>query len=550
MRVKRRTGWRFLLLGAGLVLFGCNFPGAVATPGPPATPSPSAVTPSPSFSAHPSPLPPALAPGETPLPIPSSSETARPPATIAYQPVFEPSPCAFPAPAGTRPECGYLVVPENRADPQTRFIRLHVAVFRSTAADRAPDPVVHLAGGPGSSSLGVAGYLFERGLGAILERRDFILFDQRGTGYSLPLVDCPEREELAPTLLEGHLPPGESVQAIVAAFRECRDRLRSEGVDLAAYRSVTSAADLQDLRLALGYEQLNLYGVSYGTRLALTVLRDFPQTVRSAVLDSTYPPQVNLYTFLAPNAARAFAALFSRCAADPECHAHYPHLEAVFYGLVDELNSRPVQVTMTIGGVERAIRLDGNLLIDVLFVGLYHPAVTAAMPKMIYAIRRGDTDILQERLALYFDDSSALGMQMAVQCGEEIPFATPQEAFAAARGEPPQIAAFFPESVRPLFDICREWGLPAPDPRENQPVTSAVPALVLAGEFDPITPPDWGRMAASTLSQGYFYEFPANGHWVTRSSSCALAMALAFWEDPTQPPDATCITRIEGIRFR
>ncbi|HLO28455.1 MAG TPA: alpha/beta fold hydrolase [Anaerolineales bacterium] len=473
---------------------------------------------------------------------PASSPSAPPAGmpTITYQPAFEPGPCAFAVPSGYSPDCGYLVVPENRAHPNSPSIRLHLAIFRNRTGSPVPDPVVHLAGGPGSSSLDVADYLFGRGLDAILDRRDFILFDQRGTGHSQPRLDCPERNAITPTLLAGSLSAAVSQQVIVDAFRSCRDRLLAQGIDLSAYNSAASSADLNDLRLALGYDKLNLYAVSYGTRLALTLMRDDPNAVRSVVLDSTYPLQVNLYTALAPNAERAFNVFFDGCAADPSCSTAYPDLRTVFYQLVDELNSQPVAVSLFAGGAEQTVRLDGGLLIDVLFVGLYNPVVTASMPQMIYDIRQGNYTILSQRLALYFEPSSALGMQMAVQCAEEFPFNTPEEAYAAAQGVQPQIAAYYPVSVQPLFAVCREWAFRSPDPRENLAVSSDLPTLVLAGEQDPITPPEWGRMVVQDLSNSYFYEFPGNGHWVTRSSPCALQMALAFWANPTVDPGSAC----------
>jgi pimeloyl-ACP methyl ester carboxylesterase len=258
------------------------------------------------------------------------------------------------------------------------------------------------------------------------------------------------------------------------------------------------------------------------------------------VLDSAYPLQVNLYTSLAPNAQRAFNVFFDHCASNPSCNASYPDLRNVFYGLVDQLNAQPIWVTLLADGGKQTVLVDGGLLIDVLFVGLYNPAVTTSMPQMIYGIRQGDYSILQERLALYFDASGALGMQMAVQCSEEIPFNTAQDAYAAAEGVQPQIAAFYPASVEPLFAVCQEWKTTPPDPRENLPVHSNVPALILAGEGDPITPPDWGRMVAADLSNAYFHEFAGNGHWVTRSSTCAVQMSLAFWNNPTEDPASTC----------
>ncbi|HJR80369.1 MAG TPA: alpha/beta fold hydrolase [Anaerolineales bacterium] len=459
-------------------------------------------------------------------------------AGIVYQPTFAPASCAFQVPSDYNPECGYLIVPENRARVDSPLIRLHVAIFRSGTP--VADPVVHLAGGPGSSSLSVAEYMFAQGLGAILNQRDFILFDQRGTGFSQPRLDCPERSSITGILLEQGLAAPGNDQIILDAFRRCRDRLVGQGIDLTAYHSAASAADLNDLRIVLGYDKLNLYAVSYGTRLALTLIRDHPEAVRSAVLDSVYPLQVNLYTALAPNAERAFNAFFNNCSADVTCSASYPDLRASFYQLVDQLNASPVSVSLYAGGAEHTVRVDGALLMDVLFVGLYNPAVTASMPKMIFDISQGNHDILRERLTLYFDTASALGMQMSVQCVEEIPFNAAEEAFVAAQGVSPQIAAFYPVSVQPLFAVCKEWTSFVPDPRENLPVTSDIPALMLAGDHDPITPPDWGRMVGQNLSHSYFHEFPSHGHWVTRSSDCALSMSLAFWNDPTQDPGYFC----------
>ncbi len=195
----------------------------------------------------------------------------------------------FPGTAGLRAGMRLPGRPGEPGAPEGAQVRLHVAIFRSRSEDPLESPVVHLAGGPGSSSLGVAGYLFQQGMDAVLDRQDLILYDQRGTGYSTPRLDCPEREALTPALLDGSLSRDEANQAIVDAFRRCHDRLASEGIDLEAYTSAASAADLDDLRRSLGYPQLDLYAVSYGTRLALTVMRDHPEAVRSAVLELGLP---------------------------------------------------------------------------------------------------------------------------------------------------------------------------------------------------------------------------------------------------------------------
>ncbi len=136
-----------------------------------------------------------------------------------------------------------------------------------------------------------------------------------------------------------------------------------------------------------------------------------------------------------------------------------------------------------------------------------------------------------------------------MQCAEEVPFNSANDAYTAAQGVQPEIAAFFPQSVQYLFTVCQDWTGIAPNPRENQPVTSDIPTLILAGEFDPITPPEWGRMTATHLANSYFYEFRGNGHWVTRSSRCALSITLAFLDDPAAPPDASCLGALGGLQF-
>jgi pimeloyl-ACP methyl ester carboxylesterase len=518
-----RKPWLVVLI-VSLAIFACSLPALLFSP---SAPTPTAIQ---------TPIQPATLQA-APSVSSSSAPGATPQPAITYQPTFEPAPCAFPIPRGYSPECGYLIVPENRTWPDSRLIRLHVAIFRNRAGVPTIDPVIKISGGPGSSGLNTAGYLLGVGMDAVLDQRDFVVFDQRGTGYSKPRLDCPERVSITSAVLGGRLTAEESAQAIVESFRRCRDRLIAEGVDLSVYNSAASAADINDLRIVLGYEKLNLYAISYGTRLALTLIRDYPNTVRSVVLDSTYPLDVNLYTTLAPNAERAFNVFFNHCAADPNCSSSYPDLRNVFYRLVDDLNTHPAFVPLYIDNGKINVRLDGGLLIDILFGGLYSPAVSETMPQMISEVRAGRyNNILSQRLERYFETATALGMQMAVQCAEEIPFSAPEEAFVAAQGVQPQIAAFFPASVQPLFAVCKEWTVTPPDPRENLSVSSDVPTLILAGEGDPITPPEWGRRVAEDLSHAYFYEFPGSGHWVARSSSCAMQMALTFWENPTADP--------------
>lgn len=509
----------FLLSIVLIAVLACNYPGTAGV--------------------NPSSMPPAAPLQPTATPAPPTS-TPSPVPTIAYTAVFEPANCRFAIPAGASPQCGYLVVPENRRRPDSPSIRLHVGIFKSTSASPAPDPVIHLGGGPGSPTTNWASYLSDVGiLGGFLRSRDYILFDQRGTGNSLPRLNCPDRDDMTVTLLTQQFDLDTASGMALDAYARCRDRLRGEGIDLAAYNSAASAADINDLRLALGYQTINLYGVSYGTRLALTAMRDTPETIRAVILDSPYPPQVNLYTTWARYAQRAFDVLFDGCAADPACNAAYPDLRSVFYQLAAQLEASPVPVDAA--NTNLTVLVDGDVLIDVLFSGLYRMDTIPGMPALIYETSRGNYTRLSRRLSLFFDRGGSAGMTNSVQCNEEAPFGTYEDMLADTLSVQPLVRDHFNNDIRVYFSMCNAWGAGRAGPTENEPVTSDIPTLLLTGEYDPITPPEWATLTAGTLTSSTVYQFPGWGHWIMRSGSCGLKIGLDFMDTPTGPVDASCI---------
>jgi len=209
-----------------------------------------------------------------------SDETSEgtPGPTVARKPPFEWGACAFDIPVGVTVDCGYLTVPEDRSRPDGPTIRLHVGVFESESEDPAADPILYLGGGPGENSTEATSLIFDTSIDPFLEARDYVVLDQRGTGFSRPNLDCPELDSAFKEHIDEDLTREEERSPHQAAIFECGERLVSEGVNLAAYRSAESAADVNDLRLALGYDAWNIHGVSYGTRLALTVMRERGET--------------------------------------------------------------------------------------------------------------------------------------------------------------------------------------------------------------------------------------------------------------------------------
>jgi pimeloyl-ACP methyl ester carboxylesterase len=462
-------------------------------------------------------------------------------------PRFEPGACPFGVPAGMDVECGYLTVPEDRSQPDSRPIHLAVAVVPARGATPAPDPVVYLSGGPGSAAL-VNTITFARGWSWLLANRDFVVLDQRGTGFSRPSLTCPELARLAVDILGQEMTRAEKVRAEIDTSLQCRDRLVSEGVNVAGYTSAATAADLNDLRVALGYDRLNLFGISYGTRVALTAMRDYPHMLRSVVLDSTYPLQANLFTEMPANMDRSLSTLFRNCASNPTCNQSYPDLETVFYDLVAQLDANPVTVwpTNPHTGQSVKVRVDGTELLSLMFRLLYDTRSIPSLPRMIYATRDGSYDLLtsmEQRRLGRTGGTFSHGMYFSVECGEEIAFTTVDDVLTTLNAYP-RLRPFFegiPENTPEIFRLCEGWGMHPPQPHENTPVASEVPTLILAGEYDPITPPAWGRMAAETLSRGYFYEFPGTGHAVISRGSCPQSLIRAFFDNPMQPPDGGCV---------
>lgn len=492
---------------------------------------------------------------------PATSATSSPESTTTSStlqqttPEFSSAPCEFDTPAGRDVECGWLEVLEDRSDPSKGTISLHVAVFSSDSDDPAPDPIVYLEGGPGGEILEAVPLVFEDRFAHVLADRDLILFDQRGTGYSRPSLACPELRDLSLELIEEDLPAGEVRSLELEAVEECRNRLIEEGADLDSYSSVASAADLSDLRMALGIEEWNLYGISYGTRLALTAMRTHPEGIRSVVLDSVLPPDADLYAESPANLDRALRELFDGCAADEVCSRTYPSLEADFYQLLEDLDAAPITAPVSdiFTGESYDAVIDGPTFGSVVFQSLYSEEAIPLLPQLIDHVGSGETYELSVLLSSFLANGEFIsaGMQYSVQCAEEASFSSP-EAVEAGLADYPNIDIVFQgvSNLGPaIFDICELWDAGSAPPTENEPVSSDIPTLVLAGEYDPITPPRWSESAVSTLANSTFVLFPGVGHGPSASVECPKSIFLDFVADPIAPVDTGCTLEMGGPVF-
>ena len=480
-------------------------------------------------------------------------------ATSAY----ESAPCPFDLPAGfvegETIECGYLTVPENRADPDTRTIRLAVAILRHPDGAPEPDPIIYLEGGPAGSPLKVRMPGAESFFGPLFPaNRDIILLDQRGVGYSEPALECPGFVEVYLDLMDKEV-EGEQLtldQVLdkrVEALTACAADLR-QIADLTAYNTAENAADVNDLRIALGYEQVNLWGGSYGSRLALEVMRSHPEGLRSVVLDAPYIPEADIYLSAPGNFDRSLNVLTEECAADPACDAAYPDLRATVIEAQTQLDAEPI-LTSVIHPTTRQrypVLMDGAMFMEQIFRTLYVTDLRPQMPQMIYDALEGRFDLLllTAQLDVLRQDYRAWGMYFSVLCHDEVPFSS-WEDFRTAAAPYPEFAGMYTAfEVGGLpYAVCPNWGAGEPDPVANEAVISDIPTLITTGQYDPIVPPSFGETATTQLANSSYHIFPGIGHGAIPQDDCPVGMMLAFLDDPLTPPDAACIDAMTVAPF-
>ena len=499
---------------------------------------------------------PSSAPSSVPLSEPPSAEpgTTITAAAGGYEVSFDPEECPFQPPPGAEPRCGYLSVPADRGRPEEGRIRLAAAVFPARLEEKHP-PVVYLEGGPGGEALESLPFTYETLIKPLDAERTVIVFDQRGVGYSEPSLSCPQTRRLVFDLLAEDLPTEEWLNRFTAVLYECRQPWVNSGIDLSNFNSAASAADVADLRAALGYPEWDLYGISYGTRLALTVMRDHPEGVRSAVLDSAYPPQVDEIALILRNASGALDELFSACAADPYCNSTYGDLEPLLFSLVDRLNDAPAEIEVIdyISLRTYPALLDGDSLLGLVFQAMYAEWTFPRIPKALTEIRDGRYTSAEELMSLFLANEAffSIGQFLSISCREEAPFSD-LNLVRSEREAHPRLVSLVEGSLiqsERASEFCAAWGAGAAGPIENQPVESSIPSLVAAGRFDPVTPPDYGRRASEHLDNAWFVEFPALAHGVTTVEGCPRSIMLDFLADPSAEPDTACIADMPKVQF-
>lgn len=430
--------------------------------------------------------------------------------------------------------CGAVNMPENPDQPQGPTIAVRFAVVPAVARNKQPDPVFVLAGGPGQAATRTA-----RQMMAVLNeanaRRDIVFIDQRGTGGSHPL-ECKVEE----TSLGATFEQSQQLEQLNACLKELRGDLRQ-------YATWIAVRDFDAVRARIGAERINLWGGSYGTRAALEYMRQYPQRVRSAVLDGVAPPDMVLPVSFALDADAALKGLVETCARDERCHHRYPDMAKRVEQLL-ALADRGVdiQVPHPLTGIREPLRLDRRVLSSLLRVPLYAPQLAAVLPYALAQAAHGDYTplvALSGAVAGGINENFAAGMHFAVVCAEDIPRVTAADRAQAA-------AARFGAAFLEVYEeACR--GVPSrPVPSAFYEVPpSTAPVLVLSGGLDPATPPRHGARVAERLGNARHVVSPYLGHIVS-TNGCAPTQIARFVRDASfDSVDAGCLTRLPAATF-
>jgi pimeloyl-ACP methyl ester carboxylesterase len=394
--------------------------------------------------------------------------------------------------------CGTLSVPEDRATGRGRRIDLAIAVVPATGRSSAPDALFFLAGGPGQSAQDVYPSVADAFTRVNL-KRDIVLVDQRGTGKSAPLA-CPGTE------LEGTSASPEEGAALAA---KCEASLATHA-DLRQYTTPIAMDDLDDVRKALGYETVDLYGGSYGTRAALEYVRRHESHVRAVVVDGVAPPDWTLSATFGPDGQRALDALFARCAANADCNGAFPDLPASLAKLLaDHATPSDLVVSHPTTAAPTTVSVSRDTIASTIHTLTYESETAALVPLLVHdAATSGDLRPLAAQSLLMSDTLQIdVGMHLAVACSEDAPF------LDLAAIERSSAGTYLGASAARMYvEACKAWPRAHLDADDRAPVTSKVPVLLLSGEVDPVTPPSNAAHAAETLPNSLQLVVPGEGH--------------------------------------
>jgi pimeloyl-ACP methyl ester carboxylesterase len=431
---------------------------------------------------------------------------------IAGKRTLDLAPCRLPNLAVSA-QCGTIEVPEDRSKPGGRKIAIFAAVLPANTLSPAEDPLVILAGGPGQAASTLAP--FAARLAEVRRTRDVVLIDQRGTGRSSPLV-CQAFKPRANEVFDTDPLP---------RAKACVEELQGMGVDLAQYTTTAFIADLEDMREALGYARWNLWGGSYGTRVAQEYLRRHGGRVRAMILDGVAPPGLVIPLDVWRTREEALAAIVKACAASRACAAAHPDVAGTLRSIGETLrDGKEMDVVDPRTGSTMRARVTFDVVLSALQPLTYASETAILLPELIALAAAGDLAPLfaaNPQASTRESDQVNAALHFSVTCAEDAPRITPELQRRTLDGLPTRDLA-----LRTIA-VCDIWPRGSVPADFGQPVKSDVPALIFSGGMDPVTPPAYGKQVQDDLRVSRHVVAPGYGHIVS-FHACGPRLVAAF----------------------
>jgi len=437
--------------------------------------------------------------------------------------------------------CGEYEVFENRETMKGRKIKLRIVIAPATGKTPKPDPIFFFSGGPGQGSADIAGYA-TRGMEDLRVDRDLVFVDQRGTGGSNPLL-CPQigPVDSLQTYL-GNMYPEEYV-------KNCRAHLESKA-DLKTYTTDNLADDHDELRAALGYDKINLFGGSYGTRASLVYMRRHPESVRSATLMGLAPPSGKVPASFAIFCEQAMDKLLVDCAADPDCHKNFPDLEANLKQVLAKVKANPVslEVDNPFTQKKETVRFGYAPMISILRAMLYSTRNSSRLPAIVALAAQGNYEPFVLAAARYvrgINEGIADGLYLSTTCAEDLPFIDVGAERKAAVG------TFIGEyRINEQSSACQLWPRGKISSDFHEPVKCSAPTLLISGSLDPVTPPSRGALVAKHLPNSRHVVIAKAAHGAGRGTPCMKDMIRQFLDQGSAKGlDTSCVSAIKRPPF-
>jgi pimeloyl-ACP methyl ester carboxylesterase len=448
------------------------------------------------------------------------------------------SSCHLPG-IGEKVLCGKLTVFENRETRTGRTIDLNIVVVPAFDQKNKLEPLFHLEGGPGAAATNVAPFYIGEGR-IYREKHDIVLVDQRGTGNSNPLAAKPEKRSPQDYLNEMY--PVEYV-------KELRRSLEQRA-DLTQYITTIAMDDLDDVRSWLGYDRINLFGLSYGTRAVLVYLRQHPEHVHTAIIMGIAPTYLRMPLYHSEAAARAMELLLQECATDSVCHGAFPQIDEDWEALLSKLGAEPARVPYLPNekSAPVMVEIQRDVFTERLRTWMYARDKAKRIPFIIHQAVQGDFGpFLREAIGPSIPDFIADGLYLSVNCAEDVPFIDRAEAATLNERNP-----FRNYRVLQQTRACDLWPQAKIPSNYREPVSSNVPVLIFSGQMDPVTPPQRGAEVAKYLPNSRHIIVPQAGHGIDglTNQDCIDKLIIAFMEKgDASGLDASCVEKMTAPPF-